>query len=318
MVGNGGICGYHLEHLTQFDDVEFVGFHDVIRERAVARCEQTNGKRVYDSLEDMLDDSKPDALYICVPPNQHGHIEQAAIDRGINFFCEKPIALDLAMAHRIRDGVEAKGLITAVGFQDRYLDIIQNVKGWLGEHKVGMVSGAWIGGIPGVEWWPHYATSGGQIVEQNIHLFDMIRYLFGEPARVYCTGSRGIVTKEDYDLHDFSTAVVTMKSGLVVTLHTGCFRPNGPSDPNCLCILCDDADITYKLRSYAKLTTAETTLSYRRMTDQGIPEDRTFLDAVKSGDPSKIRSPYSDACKSLALTLACNESLFTGKVIELA
>jgi hypothetical protein len=31
-----------------------------------------------------------------------------------------------------------------------------------------------------------------------------------------------------------------------------------------------------------------------------------------------IRSPYADACKSLALTLACNESIATGKEIILA
>jgi hypothetical protein len=36
--------------------------------------------------------------------------------------------------------------------------------------------------------------------------------------------------------------------------------------------------------------------------------DRVFVDAVKSGNDSKIRSPYSDAVRSLAVSLAMNES----------
>ena len=40
--------------------------------------------------------------------------------------------------------------------------------------------------------------------------------------------------------------------------------------------------------------------------------DRTFVEAVLTGDASRIRSPYADAVKSLAFTLACNESMDTG------
>ena len=41
-------------------------------------------------------------------------------------------------------------------------------------------------------------------------------------------------------------------------------------------------------------------------------EDSTFLEAVKTGDPSKIRSDYSDAVRSLEISLAANESADTG------
>jgi hypothetical protein len=46
--------------------------------------------------------------------------------------------------------------------------------------------------------------------------------------------------------------------------------------------------------------------------DFGLLCDRTFVDAAISGDPSKIRSPYADAYKSVAFTLACNRSMETG------
>ncbi|MFR5072339.1 MAG: hypothetical protein ACLTDS_09510 [Bianqueaceae bacterium] len=55
---------------------------------------------------------------------------------------------------------------------------------------------------------------------------------------------------------------------------------------------------------------------YRQEGDSGLLCDRTFIDAVLSGDPSKIRSPYEDAVRSLAFTLACNESLDTGLPVK--
>ena len=44
--------------------------------------------------------------------------------------------------------------------------------------------------------------------------------------------------------------------------------------------------------------------------------DRTFLDAVLSGDASKVRSPYADAYKSVAFTIACNKSMETGMPVK--
>ena len=45
--------------------------------------------------------------------------------------------------------------------------------------------------------------------------------------------------------------------------------------------------------------------------------DRTFVDAVLTGDGSKILSPYADAVKSLAFTLACNRSMEENKPISI-
>ena len=49
----------------------------------------------------------------------------------------------------------------------------------------------------------------------------------------------------------------------------------------------------------------------------GVRCDRTFVDAVLTGDATKIRSPYSDALRSLEFTLACNFSQEIGSPVEL-
>ena len=46
-------------------------------------------------------------------------------------------------------------------------------------------------------------------------------------------------------------------------------------------------------------------------------EDLTFLEAVESGDASAIRCDYSEAVKTLQLTLAATQSAIEGSTISL-
>lgn len=50
--------------------------------------------------------------------------------------------------------------------------------------------------------------------------------------------------------------------------------------------------------------------------DAGLLEDQVFMEAVKTKDTSRIRSTYSDALKTLALTLAADESMRGGRVVK--
>lgn len=318
IVGCGGISNWHLSHLINFEDVDFVGFCDIIPERADAMVTKTGmGKRYVDYVQ-MFDETQPEAIYICVPPHCHGAIEFEAIKRGIHFLVEKPMALDIKLAEKINDAITKAGIITAVGFQDRYLDVVAQTKEYLKDRKVGLVYGAWVGGVPMVPWWRTYETSGGQIVEQNIHLYDGLRYIIGEPDRVYCSAGKGLVTGiENYNVDDYSSAVITFKNGVVATMFTACYTGEGVGMQNGLTFVTTDARIEYDLRHSAKLITRNGVEEILTKVDQGITEDRTFINAIKTNNAFMIRSPYSDAIKSLAFTLACNESIKTGKEIKL-
>ena len=320
-VGTGGRSCTHIDRLKDFGDVEMAGFMDVIPERAIEKQARAGGVgKAYEDYIQMLDEAKPDVLYVCVPPGEHGFIEREAIARGIHLFVEKPMALSMEMAEEICQSAKEKNLVTCIGFQDRYLDLVAQAREWMDGHKVGLVDGAWVGGVPGVPWYPKYATCGGQLLEQNIHIFDMLRFLFGEPASVYCSGSRGIVTGiEGYDLHDYSSAVITMESGVVATLFSGCYLGDGaPGYLNGMNIYCSDRTIKYKLRDRVTLETKTENITYwKRAADWQTTMNRTFIDAVKTGDASAILSPYEDAIKTLRLCLACTESMETGKVVSL-
>jgi len=318
-VGTGGRSCTHIDRLRDFENVDLVGFMDVVPERAAEKQARAGQGKAYEDFIEMLEDSKPDALYLCVPPAEHGFIEREAIARGIHLFIEKPMALSMALAGEIHRLAQEKNLVTCVGFQDRYLDFIPQAKQWLEGRKVGLVDGAWVGGLPGPPWYPTYATCGGQLLEQNIHIFDMLRYLLGEPASVYCAGGRGIIEKDGYDLHDYSSAVITMQSGAVATIFSGCYRGGGsPGFPNGMNIHCSDCAIRYYLRDRVTFDSRAENITYwKRGEDWQTVMNRTFINAVRTGDASAILSPYEDAMKTLRLCLACNESLATGNVVEL-
>ena len=325
LIGTGGLCGSHMNALIKMDDVQVVAVADPIEERRVAAAQKMGATRLYkDHREFYAHESAEtlDAIWICIEPTAHDELtEMGAVERGIPFLVEKPMTLDLAMGDKIAKAIEEKNLITAVGFQDRYLDLVNMIKDELPKHKKGgLVYGAWCGGIPGVWWWQKKSTCGGQLVEQNIHLLDGLRYLYGEPLSVYATASSGIVkpgengVSPEYDTDDHSTCVLRFKDNVTATLVSSCYSRD--VRPNCgYVITLEDMIIDYRLRNNIIFTDAHKTVDIKRGHEQTDDLDRAFIDAIKTGDRSLIRSPYADALKSLKIAFAANKSMETGEVI---
>lgn len=344
LIGCGGIGGYHLGHFMQFKDIELAGFCDLILEKAEKFVKIAGSGKAFTDYRKMYDEINPDMVFICIPPNCHGFVEFETIRRGIPFFVEKPVALDMELAGAIAEKISEKRLITAVGFQCRYDNINDAARDYIASHKIVTVAASRVGGIPEVPWWKIKAQSGGQLVEQTIHQMDILRYFLGEPDTVYSVASRGYVTEEmcpGYCTDDLSTTLITFKNGTTATMMTGCYSENGASWDSKMTFGSLDSRMDYLLCSNVRFfglkeddkaaqvagtvagdgtqrrSDAETGINIPTSVDFGIKCDRTFVDAVLTGDASQIRSPYSDAMKTVAFTLACNESMKTGLPVKI-
>lgn len=344
MIGCGGIGSYHLGHFLGFKDIELAGFCDLIIERAEDFVSKAGSGKAFVNYKEMFDEIKPDMVFICVPPTAHGEIEFETIKRKIPFFVEKPLALDLKLAKKILAEVKKAGLITASGFQCRYSNLVGPNMKFIKENEIVYIDCVRVGGVPGVYWWKKRSTSGGQIVEQTIHQFDIIRYVFGEPETVFTMGAKGFINDiEGYDTEDVSTTVVRFKSGALATISTGCYALGGYAADSKITFGSRDARAELRILDKLELfgvkaqtvaegdnksdgfvikgdgalkTSNSEVITYRQDGDAGILCDRTFIDAVLTGDGSKIRSPYEDAIRSVAFTLACNQSMDTGLPVK--
>lgn len=309
-VGTGGIAGYHLNYLAKMADVRVVALYDVVAEKAQQVAERF-GARAYPSLKALFQEAEMDAVYICIPPFAHGEPEWLALERGLPMYVEKPVHLNLEEARRIARAIEEKGLISSVGYQTRYADVVDRLRTYLAPKQVGMVWGYWMGGMPGTPWWRRKEQSGGQIVEQTTHLFDIARLLFGEVEQVWAIARTGLMTDvPDYDVEDASAVHLRFRSGLIGTFFSACFLRAGGRVG--MTIFCKDAVVEYQHGKAMKAVERNATLEAQVGNDFGFEANRTFIEAVKSGDGSRIRSPYSDAVKTLAVTLAANESIRRG------
>ncbi|MHB1355516.1 MAG: Gfo/Idh/MocA family protein [Anaerolineae bacterium] len=338
LIGCGGIGSYHLDHFVKYNDVQLAGFCDLIPERAQALAQKAGGQ-AYTSYTQMYDEVQPDMVFIGIPPTAHGEIELETIQRGIHMFVEKPVALDMALARRIRDAAETAGIITAAGFQCRYSNLVEPTLKFTREHEIVFVECARIGGLPAVPWWRVRSQSGGQLVEQTIHQLDMIRYAFGEPDTVFTMGTKGFITDaEGYDTEDLTVTAVKFTSGALATISTGCYASSGAAFDSKISFGARDCHldhyILHKVDVYGEKpkgedagglifkgdgtlrTDLEGVHSYKDDGTAGDVCDRTFVDAVITGDPSMIRSSYADAVRSLAFGLACNQSMDTGLPVK--
>ena len=322
-VGSGGIVRSHLEQgLKDFADVEFVGWCDLNAETAAARRDQVGGHgAIYRDAREMLDETKPDAVYIMLPPYAHGPAETLVIERGIPFFVEKPVAIDMTTARQVAEGVQKHGLLTAVGYMNRYRKSVQRVRSILQDQKPVLMHGGWLGGGPSQsspiwDWWTRKEKSGGQFTEQTTHTIDLARYLFGDVKSVYAVPIRERRQRPpEFNIEDASMVQLTFTNGAAANLYSSCSTSLGGGVSLTLWATDMRAEFTgWEHSVNISLPDGE------QVTIPGgqnifALEDRAFVDSVKAGKNAGVLATYEDGLHATAIACAANESMVTGKVV---
>lgn len=222
-LGTGGIARQHAARLNTLGGNEIVAACAATPAEAEAFASQVAPEaKVHADFDSMLAEGGFEALYVCLPPFAHVGQEEAAAARGVHLFLEKPIALTLDRAHSIVDAAERAGVVTQVGFHMRFSGPVRRLHELVqtGEAGVPMLYSAdYLCNAMHAPWWTDESKSGGQLVEQAIHLFDMACHLFGEPA-----GASAVMAKlgrpdvPSYTVEDTSATTVRMRSGAVASI----------------------------------------------------------------------------------------------------
>lgn len=315
-IGVGGVAQVHMRSLEGMDRVRIVAACDVRVEAAQAACRRFDGCRAFGDHREMLEQVELDAVYVCLPPGAHNGQEIDVTKRGLALFVEKPIGLDPVWVRETADVVARSGAICSIGYNWRYLESTEMARQALDGRPVGLAIGYWVGGMPGTPWWRVRAQSGGQVVEQTTHIFDLCRYLLGEVDLVFAGASRGqFADVSGYDIDDASAATLLFKSGSVATIVSSDLAPRGYSNI-ALHVISRDLVVeitTTRLRVSRPGRIEETVAAGNAY----LAEDRAFVQAVLTGDRSRIKSDYADAARTLELTLAVGRSIESGRAVQI-
>ncbi len=330
MIGCGGNARGHMGALRRIEAADLVGVCDLKEDLAnqmadgVVAGDDEGGVKidrprpaVYTDHRRLLERDDLDAAWISVPVFAHGPLEQDVIDRGLPFLVEKPVSRDMDTAREIAAAVADKGLLTCVGYQLRYMSGAQAARAELDGKRVNLVAGQyWSGSGRGYRnAWPlQMAKSGGQLLEQATHTFDMMRYLIGEVARVSCRATSRVL--DQIDCPDVTITTLEFADGALGSMTTTwAFDPSDWSEANVLHILYEDKLLQWRSDRATLRSDCET----RPLDAPGQGIDEVFVDAVRAGNADLVLSDYADAVRTLAVSLAANDSFAAGgKVTELS
>ena len=314
-IGAGGNAQAHMANIAKMRGAKLSAICDLVPERATEVASKYDAA-AFTNYKSMLQEADLDAVYVCVIPAAHKTIELDLAAAKLPFYCEKPVHLSLKSAEQVLRAVEKAKVVTSVGYHWRYQGGIEAAKKFVAKRKTTLIDGAWYGSMPGVPWWRQMKLSGGQIVEQTTHVFDCARHLAGEVVRVHAIATTGAMTNvENFSVHDASVVSLEFESGAVGVISSGCVADGVGTR----------VELTLKGRGWSATVNSsgqgilndgknvkQVETKMKLANGFGVA-DMAFINAVKTGDASKVQSSYAQGLQTLAVTLAANKSIRSGR-----
>ena len=181
LIGAGVLANnMHYPCLKSFRDVQIVGICDLNLKKAQTTAAKFGIEKTYDDYRRMLDETKPEAVYLIVPP--HLAFEPAAdiLEREKHLFIEKPVVPTVGQLEALARMADKRKLVTAVGYQRRYHPLL--VQCWERLRKTGPVQQAvasFYKFAPPQECHPYYRGAMDILRCDAIHAVDALRYYCG-------------------------------------------------------------------------------------------------------------------------------------------
>ena len=183
-----------------------------------------DGVRYYAHYSRLLTEDL-DVLFVCLPNCLAPEVTIAGLEKGLHVFCEKPPGRDLDdVARVIRYEQAHPGLKLKYGFNHRYHDSVRDALQVIQSGELGSIVN--LRGVYGKskiisfrsDWRTRRAEAGGGILlDQGIHMVDLMRLFAGEFTQVYSFVSNSYWK---HDVEDNAYALMRTDDGIVAMLHS--------------------------------------------------------------------------------------------------
>ncbi len=303
--GAGRRAQPYLQALAQHPDVHLSAVCDPDL-RAAEQTAAGWGARVFPSPEALLQEARPDALWVCVAPRLQADILQRATELRIPCFIEPPGAADFAKARDCARLIADACLITMVGFTGRHVDVVQEARGYLGANPIPLVLGWWLGLAEDTS-----INGAGELLwEHACRFIDTFRLFCGEANCVralvpssgpkdgalvlqieFVSGTIGVLTCATFARPEPRIEMELMGEGWTLSFGEGL--------------------------STLRLAERDKTTILRSLNQAAADQVTAFLAAVGAGSPAAIGPDYADALQTLAVCEAAAVSIREGRPVEI-
>lgn len=183
-----------------------------------------DGVRYYSNYRRLLGEDL-DLLFVCLTNDIAPEVTIAGLERGLHVFCEKPPGRDLADVVRvIQCERRCPNQKLMYGFNHRYHDSVREALRIVRSGELGSVIN--LRGVYGKskiinfesDWRTQRTLAGGGILlDQGIHLVDMMRLFAGDFTEVHSFVSNSYWK---HDVEDNAYALMRTREGVVALLHS--------------------------------------------------------------------------------------------------
>jgi myo-inositol 2-dehydrogenase / D-chiro-inositol 1-dehydrogenase len=314
IIGTGYIGNVHGRIYARDQRAEIAALYDIVPERAEATSRSIGGK-VCSSREELLENC--DAVLVCSPNKTHKEIALHATAEGKHVFCEKPFSIGINDAMELHDAASKGKGVFQVGHNRRFAPVYVKLKELLGPetaHSAHIKMNR--GELKNPVWTGDVSVTGGFLYETTIHLFDMMRFQFGEIVELVAYGSQ----HEYPELDEFSI-LFKFESGFHCTFASSSdaswhfpferievFAHHRTIMTEEMERLLDSRGMDANFETFSShMTEKEEKWGY-------VQEDRAFLNSIINGSDPLVSA--SDGYKSVELVESVYEAIRTGEKIR--
>jgi predicted dehydrogenase len=289
------------------------GVCDLDQAKAATNARRFGGN-AYTNYEEMLSKEKPDAVMICIGPEQHAALAPKVMRMGFPVYTEKPSAPNAQQALEVARVSTETGIFCMTAFKKRYNVAYSRAKEWITKFPPNDLYSISLDYAS--QQYANTSLATNFLHDFTIHIIDLTSYLFGDVEQVFCF-AKGL---------DAYAVSLKFANGAVGTMNLNCGRS--------FIIPTEEVEISIKGGNFMSIHNsscwkiAETkTTEWREpptFTSSGDSGNDTghfaeivaYFDAVKKG--TTTRSDIYESYKSMLLYEAIKESSETGKVVSLA
>lgn len=317
VIGTGWIGRRHLDVLKDRPQITVSAVCDV-DSRAAADAAPA-GAALFTDWRDMLDEARPDAVWVCTPPRHHRGPAVAALERGIAVYLEKPVARTLDDARAIVAAAAGGEAVCAVGYQWRALSAIERIREILAGRAVGFLMGLSAGGTQARPWFLSQAEGGGTLLERGSHQLDLARALAGEVTAVQAAASSVPLAPRaglPSDIDDAVSVVLRFESGGLGIMGAAWTGDSAPGS-HWVEVAADGVRLRLDLDPRFRLSGVSDgqPVSAGPEEDPFTRSDDEFIEAVRAGEPSRVCCSPAAAMGTLAVALSAEEAVRSGTTV---